>query len=312
MSSPFSSNVRPIWWLSVATSLGCSGFLISLGLWPAAECSGVCPISKISLYTWYVIIRFKGISSLYCWLALCWFLLISQWAVFDPQISTNKEVKNNEPWLAKNDRDYILYIDMQNINPEQNNENKRGSSILALVYPVLAGFFGFVATAVGSYFFNLSHPYYMIPLGLVLFLVSNHLLYKLKFNSYHMNGATVTTVLVFTAQVVSMALYKFEDISFKWIIGVCCILAGTVLIESSNKYNQHIKKSEYVKYKNWYILYYVYYSILASSFAIRLRRKYSIFKMKITTFISNIVFSLKLPDNVEAARTRTYYRSRWC
>lgn len=107
---------------------------------------------------------------------------------------------------------------------------------------MLAGFFGFVATAVGSYFFNRSQPYFMIALGLALFLGSNHLLYKLKFNSYHLNGATVTTVLVFTAQVVSMALYKLEDISFKWVLGVCSILAGTVLIESSSKQGEASKQ----------------------------------------------------------------------
>ena len=104
------------------------------------------------------------------------------------------------------------------------------SKYLSWVYPVLAGFFGFLATAIGSHFFKLSHPYYYIGLGILLFLGSNHLLYKLKFNSYYQNGSTVTTILVFTSQIVSMAIYKFEDIGWKWIIGVILILIGSLLI----------------------------------------------------------------------------------
>lgn len=99
-----------------------------------------------------------------------------------------------------------------------------------LCYPILAGIFGFAATAIGSHFFNLTHPYYYIAIGIVLFILSNHLLYKLKFNSYHTNGSTITTILVFTAQVVSMAIYKREDIGWKWVVGVGLILWGTVMI----------------------------------------------------------------------------------
>lgn len=99
-----------------------------------------------------------------------------------------------------------------------------------LIYPILAGIFGFAATAIGSHFFNLSHPYYYILIGALLFLLSNHLLYKLKFNSYHANGSTITTILVFTSQVVSMAIYKRDQIGWKWAVGVGLILVGTVLI----------------------------------------------------------------------------------
>ena len=56
------------------------------------------------------------------------------------------------------------------------------------------------------------------------------MLYKLKFNSYHKNGSTVTTILVFTAQATSMAIYKLEQIGWKWGIGVMCILIGTIII----------------------------------------------------------------------------------
>lgn len=79
---------------------------------------------------------------------------------------------------------------------------------LILLYPIIAGFFGFAATAVGAHFFKLSHPYYYIGLGILLFMISNHFLYKLKFNSYHSNGSTITTILIFTSQIVCMALYN--------------------------------------------------------------------------------------------------------
>jgi drug/metabolite transporter (DMT)-like permease len=94
-----------------------------------------------------------------------------------------------------------------------------------------------MATAIGAHFFNLAHQHYYIAVGLALFLLSNHLLYKLKFNSYHQNGSTVTTILVFTSQVVSMAIYKMEDIGWKWVVGVILILAGTLLIESAKPHN---------------------------------------------------------------------------
>lgn len=109
------------------------------------------------------------------------------------------------------------------------------NSYLLLGYPILAGFFGFAATAIGAHFFKLSHPYYYIGLGILLFIISNHFLYKLKFNSYHSNGSTVTTILIFTSQIISMALYKMEDISWKWAIGVMLILIGTVLLEPGKK-----------------------------------------------------------------------------
>lgn len=101
-----------------------------------------------------------------------------------------------------------------------------------LLYPIGGGMFGFAATAIGAHFFKLSHPYYYIILGIVLFITSNHFLYKLKFNSYHSNGSTITTILVFTSQIVCMALYKMEYMSWKWILGVVFILVGTVLLES--------------------------------------------------------------------------------
>ncbi len=41
---------------------------------------------------------------------------------------------------------------------ENNLINKSSAHrYLSLLYPVLAGFFGFLATAIGSHFFNLTH-----------------------------------------------------------------------------------------------------------------------------------------------------------
>lgn len=102
-----------------------------------------------------------------------------------------------------------------------------------LMYPVAAGVFAFLATAVGAHFFTFVHPVWYIAIGVGLFLLCNNFLYKLKFNSYKYNGSTVTTVLVFVSQVVSTGLYKMDKITWGWIIGVILILIGTALLEES-------------------------------------------------------------------------------
>jgi hypothetical protein len=38
--------------------------------------------------------------------------------------------------------------------------------------------------------------------------MANNALYKLKFNSYNLNGVTITTILIFVSQAVSMLLWK--------------------------------------------------------------------------------------------------------
>ena len=104
-----------------------------------------------------------------------------------------------------------------------------------IIYPILAGFFGFAATAVGAHFFSLQHPYWYIGIGIVFFLLANNFLYKLKFNSYQVNGSTVTTVLVFSSQVCCTGLYRFEEVGVKWLLGVFLILLGTILIEDEKE-----------------------------------------------------------------------------
>ena len=77
-----------------------------------------------------------------------------------------------------------------------------------LIHPILAGFLGFMATIIGSYFFNINHAFYIILLGLFIFLLANNLLYKFKFNSYNLNGVTTTTILIFVSQVACMMIWK--------------------------------------------------------------------------------------------------------
>jgi hypothetical protein len=74
-------------------------------------------------------------------------------------------------------------------------------------------------------------------LGFALFLFVNNLLYKLKFNSYNLNGVTLTTVLIFVSQAVSMILWKSNKIKVSWILGVAFIIIGVAILEK-NKENK--------------------------------------------------------------------------
>lgn len=103
---------------------------------------------------------------------------------------------------------------------------------LYFLYPVMGGLFGFLATIVGSHFFSTDNEYLYIAVGILLFLGCNNMLYKFNFNSYAKNGPTITTSLVFVSQTICMAIYKRSSINIKWIVGVCLMLVGTVLLES--------------------------------------------------------------------------------
>ena len=102
--------------------------------------------------------------------------------------------------------------------------------LLKIIHPIAAGFFAFLATIIGAKFFNVSETYWYLPIGLLLFSAANYLLYKFKFNSYHVNGSTVTTVLIFTSQISFLGLWKYEKIGMQWLIGVLMIFAGTILL----------------------------------------------------------------------------------
>ncbi len=79
---------------------------------------------------------------------------------------------------------------------------------LKFLHPIIAGFFGFLATIIGSRYFNANNEYWQIIMGIGFFVLANYLLYKFKFNSYHLNGSTITTVLIFTSQITFIGLWK--------------------------------------------------------------------------------------------------------
>jgi len=53
---------------------------------------------------------------------------------------------------------------------------------------------------------------------------------RFQFNSYRLNGATVTSAIVFLTQTVCLAFWNKELISLKWLIGVFLILIGSYLV----------------------------------------------------------------------------------
>lgn len=105
---------------------------------------------------------------------------------------------------------------------------------MSVMYPIAGGFFACLATIVGSVFFNLERGWLELCVGIGLFSACNYLLYKLKFNSYSLNGSTVTTVLIFTSQVFFMGLWNYHTITYRWVVGVLFILLGTLMLESSH------------------------------------------------------------------------------
>jgi drug/metabolite transporter (DMT)-like permease len=64
----------------------------------------------------------------------------------------------------------------------------------------------------------------------LLFGLFNHLLYKFKFNSYQLNGATVTTLIIFLTQNVVMGLVKMERVGWRWWVGVAMITGGVAVL----------------------------------------------------------------------------------
>jgi hypothetical protein len=70
------------------------------------------------------------------------------------------------------------------------------------MHPILSGMFGFIATIIGSYFFKIEKGVIFLVIGAILFLFANQLQYKFKFNSYNLNGATITTIVIFLSQII--------------------------------------------------------------------------------------------------------------
>jgi hypothetical protein len=58
----------------------------------------------------------------------------------------------------------------------------------------------------------------------------NNGLYKFKFNSYNLNGVTITTIVIFVSQTGFMLLWKGVQVKLTWIIGVVLIMVGVTLL----------------------------------------------------------------------------------
>jgi len=101
---------------------------------------------------------------------------------------------------------------------------------LALIHPILAGFFGFGATCIGAYFFKSEHPWYYIGLGILLYIITDRIMFKFSINSYQLNGATVTSMFVFISQTLCMTISK-RDMSLKWLMGIVFVIGGTILVK---------------------------------------------------------------------------------
>jgi hypothetical protein len=71
----------------------------------------------------------------------------------------------------------------------------------------------------------------------------NNVMYKLKFNSYNLNGVTLTTILIFISQAASMLLWKGDKVKLSWIVGVVLIMIGVTILEKNKRLiNQDIRK----------------------------------------------------------------------
>jgi hypothetical protein len=103
--------------------------------------------------------------------------------------------------------------------------------VASFIHPILCGTAGFLATVIGSIFFKAEEGWAWVGMGVVLFLLANQVMLKFQFNSHQLNGATITTILVFLAQVACLALYKHSQIGPRWLLGAALILLGSYLLK---------------------------------------------------------------------------------
>ena len=108
------------------------------------------------------------------------------------------------------------------------------SKWLALVHPILTGLFAFSATCIGAHFFKGTNPWHYIGIGILLFILANQFMLKFQFNSYQLNGATITTIVVFLSQTVFMTIWKSNEITLKWLFGAALILTGSLLVKAGD------------------------------------------------------------------------------
>ena len=106
------------------------------------------------------------------------------------------------------------------------------SKWLAMIHPVLTGLFAFTATCIGAFFFKGTNPWHIIGIGVLLFILANQFMLKFQFNSYQLNGATITTIVVFLSQTVFMTIWKSDEITLRWLFGATLILIGSLLVKA--------------------------------------------------------------------------------
>jgi len=105
---------------------------------------------------------------------------------------------------------------------------------LGLIHPVLTGFFAFTATCIGAHFFKAENTWLYIGGGLLLFILANQFMLKFQFNSYQLNGATITTIGVFLSQTLCMTIWKSDVITPRWLFGAVLVLAGSILVKAGD------------------------------------------------------------------------------
>ena len=105
---------------------------------------------------------------------------------------------------------------------------------MGLIHPVLTGLFAFSATCIGAHFFKGSNSWPMIGLGVALFILANQFMLKFQFNSYQLNGATITTIGVFLSQTIFMTIWKSSEITLGWLFGAALILTGSLLVKAGD------------------------------------------------------------------------------
>ena len=120
----------------------------------------------------------------------------------------------------------------------------KGGNWLTLIHAVLTGFFAFTATIVGAHFFKAENTWAYIGGGLLLFILTNQFMLKFQFNSYQLNGATITTIGVFLSQTLCMTIWKSDVITPRWLFGAALILTGSLLVKAGDI--EETKKQEEV------------------------------------------------------------------
>ena len=105
---------------------------------------------------------------------------------------------------------------------------------ITLIHPVLTGFFAFAATCIGAHFFKAGNTWLYIGAGLLLFILANQFMLKFQFNSYQLNGATITTIGVFLSHTLCMTIWKSDVITPRWLFGAALVLIGCMLVKAGD------------------------------------------------------------------------------